>query len=84
MNGLARLCFRWLCVCVAGKGPELTEEQKLEIREAFDLFDTDGSGTFFFIQCNIKYLTRMHTSTLTSARYNAGVITRSCFHVCRH
>eukprot|EP00112_Aurelia_sp_Birch-Aquarium-sp1_P003817 Seg1430.9 transcript_id=Seg1430.9/GoldUCD/mRNA.D3Y31 product=Caltractin protein_id=Seg1430.9/GoldUCD/D3Y31 len=30
-----------------GKGPkpELTEEQKQEIREAFDLFDTDGSGT---------------------------------------
>ena len=25
--------------------PELTEEQKSEIREAFDLFDTDGSGT---------------------------------------
>jgi hypothetical protein len=24
--------------------PELTEEQKQEIREAFDLFDTDGSG----------------------------------------
>lgn len=24
---------------------ELTEEQKQEIREAFDLFDTDGSGT---------------------------------------
>lgn len=23
---------------------ELTEEQKQEIREAFDLFDTDGSG----------------------------------------
>lgn len=30
-----------------GKGkPELTEEQKQEIREAFDLFDTDGSGTY--------------------------------------
>ena len=30
----------------AGKGQrfELTDEQKLEIREAFDLFDTDGSG----------------------------------------
>lgn len=30
-----------------GKGskPDLTEEQKQEIREAFDLFDTDGSGT---------------------------------------
>lgn len=23
---------------------QLTEEQKLEIRQAFDLFDTDGSG----------------------------------------
>ena len=28
-----------------GPKPELTEEQKQEIREAFDLFDTDGSGT---------------------------------------
>lgn len=26
-------------------GGGLTEEQKQEIREAFDLFDTDGSGT---------------------------------------
>ena len=25
--------------------PELTEEQKQEIKEAFDLFDTDGSET---------------------------------------
>ena len=28
-----------------GKAGGLTEEQKQEIREAFDLFDTDGSGT---------------------------------------
>ncbi|KAI8474007.1 MAG: caltractin-like protein [Monoraphidium minutum] len=28
-----------------GKRSGLTEEQKQEIREAFDLFDTDGSGT---------------------------------------
>lgn len=28
-----------------GAAPELTEEQRQEIREAFDLFDTDGSGT---------------------------------------
>jgi hypothetical protein len=27
---------------------ELTEEQKQEIREAFDLFDTDGSGVCGF------------------------------------
>ena len=25
--------------------PELTEEQQQEIREAFDLFDADGTGT---------------------------------------
>ncbi|XP_044538726.1 centrin-2 [Gracilinanus agilis] len=28
-----------------GPKPELTEDQKQEIREAFDLFDTDGTGT---------------------------------------
>ncbi len=29
---------------------ELTEEQKQEIKEAFDLFDTDGVGTSYTIQ----------------------------------
>jgi len=29
----------------ANPKPELTEEQKQEIREAFDLFDADGTGT---------------------------------------
>lgn len=29
-----------------GRSQGLTEEQKQEIREAFDLFDTDGSGMF--------------------------------------
>ena len=32
-----------------GPRPELTEEQKQEIREAFDLFDTDGSGIIIII-----------------------------------
>ena len=35
----------YLLFCILGPKPELTEEQKQEIREAFDLFDTDGSGT---------------------------------------
>ena len=48
---------RWRCCSLAqayrrggarakrSTGGDLTEEQKQEIREAFDLFDTDGSGT---------------------------------------
>ena len=30
---------------LAAPKADLTEEQKQEIREAFDLFDADGSGT---------------------------------------
>uniref|UniRef100_A0A2C9K1N0 EF-hand domain-containing protein n=1 Tax=Biomphalaria glabrata TaxID=6526 RepID=A0A2C9K1N0_BIOGL len=45
-----------------GPKPELTEEQKQEIREAFDLFDADGSGTidakelkfYLFGKLNVK------------------------------
>jgi hypothetical protein len=36
-----------------GKSGGLTEEQKQEIREAFDLFDTDGSGT---IDAKVRYV----------------------------
>ena len=44
--------YEWSMMCekgeeISGLGPrvELTEEQKQEIKEAFDLFDTDGTGT---------------------------------------
>lgn len=33
------------CTRIAAPKVDLTEEQKQEIREAFELFDTDGSGT---------------------------------------
>ena len=35
------------------KRTELTEEQKQEIKEAFDLFDTDGSGTIDAKELNV-------------------------------
>merc|ERR1712164_201728 len=38
--GALRRGLGWSC-----KQKELTEEQKQEIKEAFDLFDTDGSGS---------------------------------------
>ncbi len=38
-------CFQWIALPLYLLKFELTEEQKQEIREAFDLFDTDGSGT---------------------------------------
>lgn len=34
--------------------PELTEEQKQEIREAFELFDTDGSGFIDVKELKVK------------------------------
>lgn len=34
--------------------PELTEEQKQEIREAFELFDTDGSGYMDVKELKVK------------------------------
>jgi hypothetical protein len=50
-----------------GKKFELTEEQKQEIREAFDLFDTDGSGRLtvrlFVIYDNYEYICFMFRAT---------------------
>lgn len=38
----------------SGPKPDLTEEQKQEIREAFDLFDADGSGTIDAKELKVK------------------------------
>jgi Ca2+-binding EF-hand superfamily protein len=43
-------CFQWIALPLHLLKFELTEEQKQEIREAFDLFDTDGSGTIDFTE----------------------------------
>lgn len=47
----------------------LTEEQKQEIREAFDLFDTDGSGTIDAKELKVamRYVTSVHLVSLPSA-----------------
>lgn len=37
-----------------GSRPELTDEQKTEIREAFDLFDADGSGNIDVKELKVK------------------------------
>lgn len=43
-------------ICKGAK-PDLTEEQKLEIREAFELFDTDGSGSIDAKELKVSCLT---------------------------
>lgn len=43
-----------------GRSQGLTEEQKQEIREAFDLFDTDGSGTYPTVLRFLEFLRDFH------------------------
>ena len=43
-----------------GPKPELTEEQKQEIREAFDLFDADGSGTIDAKELKVIFISGKH------------------------
>lgn len=42
-----KMALRRVGAAGKGKQKELTEEQKQEIKEAFDLFDTDGSVPLF-------------------------------------
>ena len=46
----------------AGAKVELTEEQKQEIREAFDLFDADGTGTIDAKELKVSSLMTTPTS----------------------
>lgn len=50
-----------------GKGAkqELTEEQKQEIKEAFDLFDTDGSGSIDAKELKVA-MRYVHTDSFSS------------------
>jgi Ca2+-binding EF-hand superfamily protein len=41
-----------------GKRSELTEEQKQEIKEAFDLFDTDKSGSIDYHEVRLPAAAR--------------------------
>ena len=58
--------------CSLAPKNELTEEQKQEIKEAFDLFDADGSGTI-----DAKEL-KVHTIIIILHPKNSS----SCFCVC--
>ena len=48
--------LKMLYVSTAAPRNELTEEQKQEIREAFDLFDADGSGTIDAKELKVDYM----------------------------
>ena len=40
--------------------PELSEEQKQEIRDAFDLFDTDKDGAIDYHELKVNNLKSLH------------------------
>lgn len=44
---------------------ELTEEQKTEIREAFDLFDTDGTGTIDAKELKVEWVWHVINQLIT-------------------
>ena len=46
-----------------GPKPELTEEQKQEIREAFDLFDADGTGTIDTKELKVRKVKKGYVSS---------------------
>jgi Ca2+-binding EF-hand superfamily protein len=50
---------------------ELTEEQKQEIREAFDLFDADGSGTIDAKELKVRFC-RYHRDCSLTGPFCAG------------
>ena len=43
-----------LSVTAEGKRSDLSEEQKQEIKEAFDLFDTDKSGSIDYHELKVR------------------------------
>lgn len=59
-----------------GRSGGLTEEQKQEIREAFDLFDTDGSGTIDAkVSCGYPSLLSTISLCVTSDAYQGACTT---------
>uniref|UniRef100_A0A8C2SVG9 EF-hand domain-containing protein n=1 Tax=Coturnix japonica TaxID=93934 RepID=A0A8C2SVG9_COTJA len=56
----------------SGLKPELTEEQKQEIREAFDLFDTDGSGSRMHFNQTAKVVQNLFFSSLAVTEADLG------------
>ena len=54
--------------------PELSEEQRQEIRDAFDLFDTDKDGSIDYHELKVSIITRGQchitvTATRIESRY---------------
>ena len=62
-------------VFLTGPKPELTEEQKQEIREAFDLFDTDGSGTIDAKELKVVQV-RLHVHLVSTIELSTAAIWR--------
>lgn len=56
--------------------PELTEEQKQEIREAFELFDTDASGYIDVKELKVKRAQTLRNN-MSQERRNCSIFALS-------
>ena len=60
-----------------GKRTDLSEEQKQEIKEAFDLFDTDKSGSIDYHELKVKREQQTHTDAAHRPQLNGSFRLRS-------
>lgn len=67
-----------------GPKPELTEEQKQEIREAFDLFDADGSGTIDAKELKVILSIIKNPILIILYSFLLQIITIVCLHTREH
>lgn len=67
-----RACSFAAAVAADGKRTDLSEEQKQEIKEAFDLFDTDKSGSIDYHELKVQAHTNCRERRATLQRLSAA------------
>jgi hypothetical protein len=74
-----------MCCCWSppeGKRTDLSEEQKQEIKEAFDLFDTDKSGSIDYHELKVRHVATKNLQSFEPQSRDWNVASRTCMQCC--